>query len=349
MSDDTQPSAESWFHELATHYVLAQALFHLNRCGVFEFIDRRGPCRASDLASSLGLESEHLETLLEYVTGVDRLLARDAEGAYGFTPWGLGVLERYGRAADDGTRSFNFFDVRVGAYGPVWAALGGLLRGEERYGESIKRHGEEAAQGVYKVGARIAPAVGRIMDRLGATTLVELGVTSGLCSRVGATRPGLSLLGLDRDARALEEASRRARAEGVDRIGWVEVDVFDLDEWTGQLDAESVGVITTVHFHEMMAAGEERLVDFLKGLSERLPGWCVVALEQPLLAESQRAETSSTLWRYNHSNVLIHHLIGNGRILSDAAWRALFKRAGLASEQPQGLNYLGYQAYTLPM
>ena len=131
MPDSTPPSPESWFHEVATHYVEAQALFHLNRCGVFVALDSGGASSAPALAESLGLQLEPLSTLLDYVVGVGRLLERDDQGRYGFTAWGLEVLDRYGRRADDGRRSFNFFDVRVGAYGPIWAAMGGLLRGEE--------------------------------------------------------------------------------------------------------------------------------------------------------------------------------------------------------------------------
>jgi hypothetical protein len=347
MSDDTPPSPESWFHEVATHYVEAQALFHLNRCGVFVALDRGGAMSATALARELGLQLEPLVTLLDYVVGIDRLLCRDGEDRYAFTAWGQEVLERFGRRSDDGTRTFNFFDVRVGAYGPVWAAMGGLMRGEERYGETLMRAGGEAAEGVYKVGARFADALGAIVDRLGASMFVEIGVTSGLAARVGSSRPNLVLAALDRDSSAIATAAARATDEGVDRIRWIEADLFDLDAWTGDLQERLPGVITTVHFHELLAAGEERLVELLSGLSERLPGWHVIGLEQPLLAESERAGTSETLWRYNHSNVLIHHLIGNGRILPHAQWLALFERAGVEVAGTEALNYLGYQAYTL--
>jgi hypothetical protein len=349
MSDSTPPSPESWFHEVATHYVEAQALFHLNRSGVFEALDSGGASSAPALAESLGLQLEPLSTLLDYVVGVGRLLQRDEQGRYGFTAWGLEVLDRYGRLGGDGRRSFNFFDVRVGAYGPVWAAMGGLLRGEERYGETLTRAGGEAAEGVYKIGGRFAGALGEIVDRLGASMFVEIGVTSGLAARVGATRPKLGLAALDRDSSAITTAAARAADEGVDRIRWIEADLFDLDAWTGDLQERLPGVITTVHFHELMAAGEERLIALLSDLAERLPGWHVIALEQPLLPASEREETSETLWRYNHSNVLIHHLIGNGRILSHVQWLALFARAGVEVVDTEALNYLGYQAYTLSL
>jgi hypothetical protein len=295
----------------------------------------------------LNLELGPLETLLEYVMGIDSLLTLDDQDRVLFTPWGQEVLERYGRRAQDGTRSFNFFDVRVGAYGPVWAALGGLLTGEERYGETLTRAGAEAAQGVYKVGARFGAELGTVVDDLNASSFVELGVTSGLAAAVGAARPGLRLFGLDRDRGALDEASGRASGEGVNGITWLEADLFAVDSWVSSLEGLEPGVITTVHLHEIMAGGAERLIQFFRDLSKRLPGWHFVGLEQPLLPASAREHTNPTLWRYNHSNVLIHHLIGNGRILSDSAWMELFSSAGVQMIRAGGLNYLGYRAYTL--
>lgn len=347
MSDDGQRSPEAWFHELATHYVEAQVLYHLNRTGVLRAIERDQPVSPEALAAQLNLQLSPLATLLDYVVGVDRLLQRDLDGRLSYTPWGAQVLERYGRTGQDGTRNLNFFDVRVGAYGPVWAALGGLLTGEERYGDTLARAGAEAAQGVYTVGARFGPALGQLVDELGAQTFVELGVTSGLASHVGADRRGLQLMGLDRDRAALDEAERRAQTDGVHTIQWLEADLFDLDSWCPRLESLKPGIITTVHLHEILAGGASRLIQLLSDLSARLPGWHLIGLEQPLLPEEMRAETSPTLWRYNHSNVLIHHLIGNGRILSNEAWIELFERAGVQVIRAEGLNYLGYQAYTV--
>lgn len=347
MSNDSQRSPEEWFHEVATHYVEAQVLFHLNRAGVFEVLDRDGPTAIAELAAALNLEERPLATLLEYVIGIDRLLALDDQGRVLFTAWGEEVLERYGRRAQDGTRSFNFFDVRVGAYGPVWEALGGLLAGEERYGETLARAGDEAAQGVYKVGARFGGELGTVVDQLEASTFVELGVTSGLAASVGAARPGLTLFGLDRDRGALDAAAKRAVGEGVTGVTWLESDLFAVDSWVPALQGLDPGVITTVHLHEIMAGGADRLIQLFRDLSERLPGWHFVGLEQPLLSEAAREHTSATLWQYNHSNVLIHHLIGNGRILTDSAWMELFSSAGVQVISAEGLNYLGYRAYTV--
>ena len=346
MTRSSDESPEAWFHRLATDYVEAQILFHLNRVGVFEELDRRGPLQAEALASALGLVAQPLAVLLDYVCGVDRLVERDGDGAYGMSAWGRQVLDRYGREDGDG-RSFNFFDVRVGAYGPVWSALGSMLRGEVSYGDGVERAGDRAADAVYKVGAQLAKPLARIVDGLGARTLVEIGVTSGLLSRLALRNPGVSLVGLDRSPAELAEAQSRAMTDGVDAITWIEADLFRPDTWTAQLAGGGPGCLFTVHAHEFLAAGEERVVNLLQALGQELPGWTLVAMEQPMLADSERGQVSDTLWRYHHSNVLIHHLIGNGRILGDEAWRALFARAGCGLLGVEPLNYLGYHAYTL--
>lgn len=337
---------EVWFHRVATRYVEAQVLFHLNAVGVFERLDTSGPASAAELAAELGLVEPVLATLLEYICGVDGLIALEAGSAtYELTPWGLEVLERYGRRHADG-RSFNFFDVRVGAYGPVWSALDRMLTGEVRYGRELTRTGAMAADAVYKVGARLEAPLGAIVDTLGAACVVEVGVTSGLLERLADGRPELGLVGLDRDPAALADLAGRAARAGVTRCRWVEGDFFTPDTWAARLPDVASAVVFSIHFHELLAAGEDRVIEALRRLAAVRPGWHVVAMEQPRLPEADRGRVSETLWLYNHSNLLIHHLIGNGRILTDAGWRGLFERAGCRITSVTPLRYLGYQAYT---
>ena len=75
------------------------------------------------------------------------------------------------------------------------------------------------------------------------------------------------------------------------------------------------------------------------------PGWTLVALEQPHPGSSPDEQPDTSVGhRYAHSNVLIHHLIGNGRILSGADWSALFAAAGCTVVEQRPLDYLGYNA-----
>jgi hypothetical protein len=64
-----------------------------------------------------------------------------------------------------------------------------------------------------------------------------------------------------------------------------------------------------------------------------------------LLPAEDRSKVTDTLWLYSQSNVLIHHLIGNGRILSRDAWIDVGRRAGCSRVSDRPCNYLGYRAF----
>ncbi|HEU4410817.1 MAG TPA: class I SAM-dependent methyltransferase [Polyangiaceae bacterium] len=346
MSEAGRRSPEAWFHEVATHYVEAQILFHLNRAGVFRLLDAEGPLGADAIAARLGLEPRVLGALLDYVAGVDELLARDGAGRFGLGEFGRRVLERFGRREADGPH-FNFFDVRVGAYGPVWEGLGRLLRGAV-YGRDVTRAGDAAAEAVYKLVDRIEPTLARVAGACRATSLVELGVSTGLLERLGARDPGLRCYGVDRSAAALDRARGRAEAAGFAGLRALPGDVFEPDGWLDAIDAgRGPGLLFSVHFHEFVAGdgGPARLARALRRVGERLPGWRVVAFEQPLLPDSARGQIAETLWLYAQSNVLIHHLIGNGRILPESGWVELLAEAGCEPAPPEPLDYLGYLAF----
>src|SRR3954465_3373403 len=100
------PNAELWFHRLATHFVEAQALFHLNPAGVFQLLEAEGPIDARAIAARLELEEHVVDALLDYVTNVDALLVRDAERRYSLGEHGRRVLDRFGRK-EAGGRQFN--------------------------------------------------------------------------------------------------------------------------------------------------------------------------------------------------------------------------------------------------
>jgi hypothetical protein len=343
MSDEAKQSPEEWFHRKATDFVESQILYHLNRVGVWHVL-RQGPQSAHDLALSLSLVPEVLGILLEYVVGVDRLLEHDDEGRFALTSFGRDVLARYGREGQ-ATTTYNFFDVRVGSYGPVWAQLGSLLKGEVAYGRDLKRDGDRAEKAVYTVGKRLENGFLDILDSVAPEVIVELGVTSGLLNIVGTQRPAVSLVGMDRKEAALERAAAKASEEGVDDVKWLLGDLFELDSWMPESMKHRKGLLFSVHFHEFLAAGVDKVQTWLRTLSEELPGWTVVAIEQPSLPSSARGTVTEAAWLYNHSNILIHHLIGNGHILSDARWKKLFSEAGCEVEAIHPMQFLGYCGY----
>lgn len=338
------PTPEQWFHERATHYVEAQVLFHLNQSGVLNLVDAEGPLTVREIAARLGLVPHVLSCCLDYVTNVDRLFEVDDEGRYGFTDFGRRVLARYSRDDID-RRNFNLFDVRVGSYGPVWSNLTDLLSGEQAYGEGVARTGEHAAIGVYKVAPNFLPTVERVLTEAGIGKVVEFGVPTGALARILAAHPQLQGVGIDKDAAALEDASRRAQELGVDRIDWVHGDFFEPDTWVDAARGDVPTAIGTIHFHELVADGGVRLQQTLRELATRLPGHYLFAIESSRLPAEARDEVPDTVWLYSHSNVLIHHLIENGRIFTKDRWVQVFADAGCRVVRVEPLNYLGYHLY----
>jgi hypothetical protein len=336
-------SPESWFHRRATYYVESQILFHLNQAGVFGLFSSGEALSAAEIAASLRLDPGPTAALLDYVFEVDDLFKRDEQGKYSLSEFGNQVVERFsGMKGDSGSRAINMFDVRVGAYGPVWQNLGRMLAGAGKYGEDFHREGRYAENGVSKLAMRFWNILTQHTDEFSPDRVVEVGVTTGLVQRLAQQRPARVHFGLDRSGRVLREAAETARLAN---LCWIESDFFDLERWCETVGPQDRGLIYSLHFHELIARGENAFVDTLRELRSRLPGWSLLAFEQPRLPHSEKAQLAETLWLYAQSNILIHHLIGNGRILSREAWIDLGRQAGCREVTERPCNYLGYQAF----
>lgn len=339
-------SPESWFHRRGTIYVESQILFHLNQVGVLSLLSEGGSHTTLQIAESLHLNADATDALLDYVFQVDDLLDRDANGKYCLSDFGKKVVDRFSdMKADVDRRSINMFDVRVGAYGPVWQNLGSLLLGDGRYGQDFHRDGRYAESGVSKLAMKFWDSLTRHIDETAVGRIVEVGVVTGLLERLAQQYRGHLLYGLDRSSVAIERGTESASAKKITNINWMHCDFFDLASWCKVVDSGSAGLVYSLHFHELMASGEKVFVEALRELKSRLPNWVLLAFEQPRLSHDDKAKIPETQWLYSQSNVLIHHLIGNGRILSRDAWIDLGYQAGCQSVTDRACNYLGYRAF----
>ena len=351
VADGTDTSPASWFHNHATNYVETQMLFHVNQVGVLDELRRNGPCSVPEIARRLNLSAEVLDPVLDYLHGVSDLLLRDERLRYFLSDFGHEIIARFSTTNAHGNSQINMFDVRVGCYGPVWANLTGMLQGEKVYGLDFVREGRFAEDGVLKLSGRFWPALERIVEDLEVETALEIGLTTDLMSRLHAKWPSMRLFGLDRNETTLRAAAKRFSAGqvggGIAPV-WIAGDLFKSDGWKNQIcnpAGSGRGLIYSLHFHEFMARGYDAVVDLLRTLRHQFPNWHVVALEQPILPEANRSQYSDVEWLYAQSNVLIHHLIGNGRILTTEDWHRLAQDAGCRVLSDKPCNYLGYRAY----
>lgn len=340
-------SPESWFHRRATFYVEAQILFHLNQVGVLNLLHAAGGAHtATEIADALQLDVAATEALLDYVFEVDDLLDRDSQHRYSLSEFGRKVVNRFsGMKAEAEQQSINMFDVRVGAYGPVWQNLSRMLTGDGRYGSDFYREGRYAENGVFKLAMNFWGSLVAHVEELGVGSLLEVGLTTGLLERLGESYPNHLLYGLDKSRQAVERSAASAADKQVKNIRWLHADYFAPDSWCEAVAVEPKGLIFSLHFHELMALGEDKFVEALRGLKNRLPNWAVVAFEQPRLPHGEKANIPETLWLYSQSNILIHHLIGNGKILSRDAWLELGYQAGCRKVTDRACDYLGYRAF----
>jgi SAM-dependent methyltransferase len=335
---------EEWFHRLATHYVEAQIYFHLNQCGVFQKL--RDGATASELAVTLDLDERILHSLLDYAADIGEIIRADANGVFCLTPFGQTVVERYSKVNGDRT-TYNMFDVRVGAWGPVWVNLGEMLRKTKVYGVDVHRAGEFAADGLFMLAAPLAEAVERAADRLDATAVVELGPTSGILAQL-ASAPGgdkRRYAGVDISPESLEYASRLARERGVNSISWHHGDAFEPAGWMKALARERRVMYFSCHFHEFLSHGPAVIERALRELTAAPNTAGILTLEQPRMEPELRESTSSTRWLYAQSNVLIHHLIKNARILYGSEWQELLRMSGCGEVWVEDTKGFGFSAY----
>lgn len=339
-------SAEEWYHDLGTKYVVAQILFHFNATGVIRDLETHAPTTSAEIAGRLSLDAGILDVLLFYLSQAETLIELDTDKKYRFTPFGQEILKRYSRRDTSGT-TYNFHEVRVGALGPVWAEIGGMLRGTRKYGVDFKRRGEYAEDGVYAQAKKFAPALLSAVARLRPSEVIEIGANTGITEQLGAAAPAARLHVVDRSRDSLDRAAGRfaRNVAGRESPRWIEADFFKPAAWLEGIAPGAPLLIHSIHFHEVLAAGEDALVKVLGELRALGHTGHVLAMEQPSLPPEERAGTARPLWLYNHSNILIHHLIGNGRILSAGEWTRVFERGGCRLESVMPVGFLGYQAF----
>ncbi len=337
-------SPEEWFHNLATRYVEVQIYFHLNQCGVFQ--ELQNPVKTDKIAAVLNLDERILHTLLDYAANVGDILEQDEEQQFRLTEFGARVLDRYSKKNGDQI-SYNMFDVRTGAWGPVWNNLGEMLKNNLEYGVDFVRSGNFAADGLFKLAAPLGPSVKQAATSLDATAIVEIGPTSGLLAQL-STNPDngeFKYVGLDVKQESLDDARKLADARGENQIEWLLGNVNNPENWIDKLDNHQSVLYFSCHFHEFLSHGQEKLEEALTIINNRANTCGTLVLEQPRLNKDDRNLVPPTKWLYAQSNVLIHHLIKNAKILDTDEWNSFLRKSGCHDVSVESTRGYGFSAF----
>jgi hypothetical protein len=334
-----EKNLEIWFHTMANHYVEAQVLFHLNQAGIFLELQSGARLHSTDLAKKLNLHEPTLISLLDFIVGVDNILQRDDLGAYSLTSFGKEICERFGRKLN-GINSINLFDVRVGSYGPVWAALPKLLSQNPKEREEAKRLGSYAENALHNIASKFYPAIASAIRECSANALVELGASTYPLEFLKLDFPKLKYYAFDRDDSLLAKISLVAKNNNFSQFHTVKGDFFQSD-WKNIQEKNSL--FFSIHFHEFLASGIPAFQAALKNAKQYSAGSHLLVLEQTL--PNPKSNLALHEVQYAHSNVLIHHLIGNGKILSTSDWISTIQDCGFELKKQWRTAYLGYEAF----
>ncbi len=341
---DLEQTPELWFHRMGTHYVVAQMYFHLNQLGVLKFIANKSSAKSSEIAAHLNLNENALESALSYLAAVDELITIDKQKEYHFTEFGKAVLNRY-KSGEGESQRFNMLDLRVGAFGPIWNSIGGLLSGKAKYGVDVKRDGRFAEEGILKFSHKLVPGLSDVLEKLQLESAVEIGASSGLSEQLAGKHDKTKFNILDRSEDALEEAAKRY-GPGADKnkISYLFSDLFEPQRWLNKIGSSKNIALFTIHFHELIAK-EQKLAMLINHLKSHTENCYLIAIEQTRIPIEDRNSVSESNWLNSQSHVLMHHFIGYGTILTNTEWVDFFKKNGCHLVLSKPTNFLGFELF----
>lgn len=333
---------ESYFHEVGTHYVVAELLFRLNQTPALSYLFHKKSASVDLMCQELNLDSKTVSSLFDYLSNVTPLFSMKDQQIT-LTEFGEKYLSRFSRRTAAGELQLNFWDVRVGAYGNVWHAVDRLANKSAVYGRDVKREGHFAENGVFKLASQFWPSIKEVLSGIKDLDVVgEFGVNSGLLKFLEDEGIKAKLLGIDKSAESISHVKEKLGSKS--EIGFREADILNVAQWSKGLDRNKPKLFFSIHFHEFMAF-DGLVPGLLKNLKSEFKDCYVLAFEQPRLDPEEREKIAPHLWSYSFSNILIHHLIGNGKILTRSDWKALFESQGGKVLQHKNTGYLGYEMF----
>ena len=210
----------------------------------------------------------------------------------------------------------------VGGYGEPLRRLDAFLGGAKRYGRDYPRDGRWVADGAAMLGGKdVVPHAMRLLESITFNRVLDLGCGNArflltVCSRFGA-----SGIGVDLSPEACAEADKAIQEAGQqDRVTVIEGDAGDV---AGMPRLEETQLVVTFFLlHEILAQGKERMVQYLRELSARLPERSYL-----LAAEVQPPVAATAGQRFTPEFTFVHALMRQG-LLSAEGWRDVLAQGG---------------------
>jgi SAM-dependent methyltransferase len=213
------------------------------------------------------------------------------------------------------------------AYGPVTSRMSDLLTGAARYGTDVVRgHGALGRHSGTISTISYIPVVSQVMRGRRARRLVDLGCgTGGLLVQLCQQDAGVSGVGIDIAADAIEAARQHAAAEGVaSRASFEVADAFDPGSWPGACDSADVICAVGV-LHEKFRDGDAAVINLINQWAKILTAGRTLLIGEPEV-RYDNSENDSDFF-------LVHVLTAQGIPRDRAGWTALFRQTELRCER----------------
>jgi SAM-dependent methyltransferase len=245
-------------------FVTAHALNTLGNAPFLTDLQNDGQLDPNAIVEKYKLQRRHVIGLLRFLVTQD-LFKEELGEVFRPTPKGLAALSG---------ASLGWIRMIVSGYGNLMADAGKLMSGEHVYGKTITRRPLDVSLGSTMVSRSILDEVPfRIAERNGCKTIADLGCGTGAFLINWAQRnPAYAGVGVDIAPEAIDAANGYARAAGVaERVKFVCADGGDMSKV--QPACRDVDMIYSFALeHELLARGDQFVIDHLDHLGELFPG-----------------------------------------------------------------------------
>jgi phenylpyruvate C(3)-methyltransferase len=317
--------------EMMNGFYSTRIMQTLLNVGFFDELKAHGRVDVAAFAKAQRLDPAILRSLCDALYSLQIL---DKEGdQYRLTPRG-DLLVNVGRGWFDG----------VYGYEGVFHQLEGLLRGEHQYGKDIYRRSYYVAKGSGEIEDWLYfPLAADFIRRGGYTCVLDLGCGEGtFLRRICETIPGVDGRGIDLAPEAIADGRRKLDAAGLSRrIDLFVGDMVKLEALPPSFRAVDAATVFFV-LHEILYAGEARVIEFLRAFRRLFPGVPLMVFEvnRPSASEMRRRPGMAIPY-------FLQHDLSNQRPVTKEAWIPLFEAAGFERITTRDLAFARSVIFTL--